>query len=179
MRFSCPARLFSAACEVRMRAIVIFCLIPVAAAAQDSNSGRALFETRCANCHGSDGNGGAFGPAIVSRLAARNDSDLASFLRTGAPRRGMPPFDLPDTEMRGLVAHLRTLRPIRSGTRAPAPMKFDTTEGGQIDGILLSAGIDDLQVRSADGRVHLLRRDGSRFRPVTTQTDWPSYDGGQ
>ena len=34
-----------------------------------------------------------------------------------------------------------------------------------------------MQLRTADGRVHLLRREGSRFREVTSQVDWSSYDG--
>ena len=39
-------------------------------------------------------------------------------------------------------------------------------------------GIDDLQIRTADARIHLMRRSGERFREVTSQTDWPAYDGG-
>src|SRR5262249_36058188 len=81
-------------------------------------------------------------------------------------------------EMRPLIAHLRSLRPIRSGARDPVRVKLETTTGSLIEGFLLGEGVEDLQVRSADGRVHLLRRSGSRVRPVTSQTDWPSYDGG-
>src|SRR5262245_51565257 len=151
-----------------MRASVFCCLISVAAAApQDTGAGRALFDSRCASCHGGDGNGGAFGPAIVSRLGTRNEVELASFLRSGAPNRGMPAFDLPDTEMRSLIAHLRSLGPIRTGAREPIRVRLETTTGSAVEGVLLSEGVDDLQVRSGDGRIHLLRRAGSRVRPVT------------
>src|SRR5262245_22275015 len=152
-----------------MRATVFCCLISVAAAApQETGPGRSLFESRCAACHGSDGNGGAFGPAIVSRLAARNDVELASFLRSGLPARGMPPADLPDTEMGQLIAHLRSLRPIRSAAREPIRVKLETTTGSAVEGFLIGEGIEDLQVGSGDGRVRLLRRAGPRFRPVTS-----------
>ena len=32
-------------------------------------------------------------------------------------------------------------------------------------------------MRTPDGRVHLLRKSGERYREVTSQADWPSYDG--
>jgi alcohol dehydrogenase (cytochrome c) len=162
-----------------MRTAVFLALISTAAAApQDSAPGRALFDTRCASCHGGDGNGGAFGPPIVSRVPARNDSDLAAFLRAGAPERGMPAADLPPADMGQLIGYLRSLRPPRAGARGPVSVKLDTTDGHGIEGVLIGEGIDDLQVRTADGKVHLLRRAGSRVRPVTSQEDWPHYDGG-
>ena len=162
-----------------MRILVLCAVISTAAAApQDSGAGHALFESRCAACHGGDGNGGAFGPEIVSRIPARDDAGLAGFLRIGVPDRGMPAFQLAELEMRQLTAYLRTLRPPRAGARTPVRVKLDLTSGGAMEGVLLSEGIEDLQVRTGDGRVHLLRRAGSRARPVTSQNDWPSYDGG-
>lgn len=161
-----------------MRTIVFCCFISAAIAAPQETGGRALFDSRCAACHGGDGNGGAFGPAIVTALPARSDSELAAFIRSGAPGRGMPPSNLPDSEMQTLVVYLRSLRPPRSGVRAPVRVKLESTTGETIEGTLLAEGIDDLQVRSAEGHVHLLRRAGSRVRPVTSQADWPSYDGG-
>src|SRR5438067_475219 len=120
-----------------MRTAVFCCLISVAAAvAQDTGGGRAMFESRCAACHGGDGDGGAFGPAIVSRVAARSDADLASLIPSGVPDRGMPASDLPDAEMRQLITHLRTLRPIRGGARDPVHVKLQTTTGGSIEGLL-------------------------------------------
>ena len=49
--------------------------------------------------------------------------------------------------------------------------------GGTIDGVVLGEGFDDLQVRTADGRVRLLRREGDRVREVTSETGWPTYNG--
>src|SRR5215471_9773031 len=98
-----------------MRTAGICCWIPVAVAApQNMGVGLALFDNRCASCHGGDGSGGAFGPAIVASLGTRNDVELASFVRSGAPGRGMPAFNLADSEMRDLIVYLRSLRPQRT-----------------------------------------------------------------
>ena len=35
----------------------------------------------------------------------------------------------------------------------------------------------DLQLLSDDQRIHLLRKVGDRYRPVTSQADWPTYNG--
>ena len=45
-------------------------------------------------------------------------------------------------------------------------------------GFVIRQSFEDLQLRLADGGIRLFRRAGDRFRPVTSETDWPSYDGG-
>ena len=53
-----------------------------------------------------------------------------------------------------------------------------TTDGQRITGRVLNEGNTDLQLREANGRIRLLRKaDGDRFRVVTSQTDWPTYNG--
>jgi alcohol dehydrogenase (cytochrome c) len=145
------------------------------ASAQAPEAGRRQFEAVCASCHGGDGNGGERGPAIVTRLAGRRDNELAAFLREGLPAAGMPGFPIPDPEMRELVAFLRTLRP-KEGA-APAPVTVATTDGRTLAGVALNRSSFDLQVLSDDRRIHLLRKAGELYRPVTSQTDWPAYHG--
>ena len=55
--------------------------------------------------------------------------------------------------------------------------KSQTTDGKTLDGEVLNQGFDDLQLRTDDNRVHLLRRAGDKFREVTSSTDWPGYNG--
>jgi alcohol dehydrogenase (cytochrome c) len=146
--------------------------------AQAVDPGRTTFETRCAPCHGATGNGGDTGPPIASRIWSRDDEALAAFIRAGVPARGMPPQPIADPGMAELVKYLRVLQ--RRAADAPAPKRsqIQTTDGRTLDGQVIAEGFDDLQLRTADERVHLLRRAGARFREVTPGADWPTYNGG-
>ena len=51
--------------------------------------GRQVFVSRCAGCHGSDGNGGELGPGIATRVPRRKATRSSSTLfRQGRARRG-------------------------------------------------------------------------------------------
>jgi alcohol dehydrogenase (cytochrome c) len=53
-----------------------------------------------------------------------------------------------------------------------------TTDGKILEGRVLGEGLTDLQIQTRDKQVHLLRKEaGGRYRPVTSQIDWPTYDG--
>ena len=153
-------------------------LLPMAVGllGQNVEPGRKAFESRCARCHGADGNGGEMGPAITLRLTTRDDQQLASLIRDGLPARGMPPSDVADPELADLVKFLRTIQR-RADSRPIVRMKLQTTAGKSLDGQVLGEGFDDLQLRTDDKRVHLLRRAGDRFREVTSEMDWPTYNG--
>lgn len=57
---------------------------------------------------------------------------------------------------------------------------FTTMEGQTIRGAVVNEGATDVQVREADGRIRLLRKaEGGRVRVVTSQTDWPTYNGDE
>ena len=150
-------------------------LLPAAALAQDIDPGRRTFEATCGRCHGADGNGAEMGPSIVQRLRARDDRQLAALIREGIPLRGMPPTMLPDAEMATLVRYLRSIE--REPPPEAAPRTFQTAAGAAITGVVLGEGFNDLQIRTVDGRVHLLRRQGDRVREVTSETGWPGYNG--
>ena len=151
-------------------------LLASAAAAQAVDPGRQAFEVRCARCHGADGNGGEMGPTIVLRLSAHNDEQLTSLIRQGLPARGMPPMPVADPEMGALLKFLRTIQRA-PGAGQPTVQSFQTTDGRTVQGQVTGQGVDDLQLRSSDGRVHLYRRTGERWREVTSETSWPTYNG--
>jgi alcohol dehydrogenase (cytochrome c) len=159
-------------------AILSFCVwLPASIAlAQSLDPGSQVFVNRCAACHGTDGNGGELGPAITARVPSRTDEDLASLFRQGLPSAGMPAFpSLSDADIRELIRYLRTLRP-RSGSgfmRTKVPL----IRGGVIEGLILNQSALDLQLLGDDRRIHLFRKSGGAYRPVTSQADWPSYNG--
>jgi alcohol dehydrogenase (cytochrome c) len=163
---------------IRLAGFCLLALLPTALGlpGQNVEPGRKAFESRCARCHGADGNGGEMGPAITLRLTPHDDQQLASLVRAGLPARGMPPSDVGEPEMTDLVKFLRTIQR-RADSRPIVRMKVQTTAGKSLDGQLLGEGFDDLQLRTDDRRVHLLRRAGDRFREVTSEMDWPTYNG--
>ena len=155
-------------------ALACFALTAATAGAQVTG-GRQLYESRCARCHGGDAAGGESGPGIVSQIDARADADLTDFLRAGRPAAGMPALDgnaATADEMKALVTYLRTLVPT-SRTAPPVVVrkKVRLTSGETLEGRVLNEGMSDLQLRTNDQRIHLLRKfPGDRYRLVTSQT---------
>ena len=143
--------------------------------AQTPESGRRQYDTLCSRCHGGDGRGGELGPAISTRVGSHTDRELAALIRQGLPGKGMPGVAVPDAAMRRLLAFVRTLR--SSEPDPPASITVKTTDGQVLEGHALNQTSYDLQLAAGDTRVHLLRRDGERYRPVTSQADWPTYNG--
>jgi alcohol dehydrogenase (cytochrome c) len=160
-----------------MRAISILVWLVASAVpcpAQDAVRGRTLFDLHCARCHGGDANGGQYGPGIATRMALRSDADLALLIREGIPQRGMPPTPLSDADDRALGAFLRTLRP-REG---PLPaVQARLVDGSTVAGLAMNRSHADLQLLDESGRLRLLRAEGNRFRPVTSEQEWPTYHG--
>jgi alcohol dehydrogenase (cytochrome c) len=154
----------------------ILFLLPLMALAQ-SPDGRVAFQSRCSGCHGTDGNGGEHAPSILTSLATKNDEALGTIIRDGVPLKGMPSFkQLPDAEVRAIVAHMRTIAPRRRGF-APVRLKVQLTDGTSLDGFAVGRTSRELQLRTDDQRIHLLRKAGEQYRRVTSQSDWPSMHG--
>ena len=155
---------------------VLLTLVATSSDAQTTDAGRLVYSSRCAGCHGSNGGGGELGPSIVMRVPARTDEELRTVIQQGLLTAGMPAFaNLSSTEMRDLIAFLRSLRP-REGS-GPVRTKIALTAGGPLEGLILNQGIDDLQLLGDDRKLYLLRKEGDRYRRVTSQADWPSYNG--
>ena len=94
----------------------------------------------------------------------------------------MPGFPaLTDVEASDLIAFVRTLKPRNAAP--PLRSRFTLTDGKALEGLVLNKTHADVQVLGSDQRIHLLRPDGERpngerYRTVTSQADWPSYNGG-
>ena len=144
--------------------------------AQAIDPGRKAFESRCARCHGADGNGGEMGPRISTRLPNLDAPQLSKVIRDGIPTKGMPPIVIDDRELGDLVKFVRTLER-REEDRPVVRARVAMADGRTLDGVVLGEGFDDMQLRTDDGRVHLLRRAGDRFRSVTSDPSWPTYNG--
>ncbi len=141
---------------VELAALLLLVLAPAAALAGDA---RALFESRCATCHGSKGDGQGIAAYLLNprprdltrgtfRLRSTptgtlpTDDDLFRTITEGIPGTAMPPAaDLSEADRRSLVAHVKTLAPafgeegpgtpIRIGA-APAPTPERVAAGAEL-----------------------------------------------
>jgi alcohol dehydrogenase (cytochrome c) len=157
--------------------VVLGTLGAVPAIAQPADAGKRTFDTVCSRCHGADGGGGDMGPPIGLRMAALDDAALSALIVNGRIERGMPPSPLPPADLRRLVSYLRVLQ---RDTKEQPPKRLSAllVDGRTLDGIVVNEGFHDVQLRTADDRLHLLRRAGDRYRAVSTTADWPLYNGG-
>lgn len=74
-------------------------------------SGHSLFLQNCAFCHGRDAAGGESGPDLTrSRLVARdvNGNNIGPVVLNGRPGKGMPAFNLSETQITALAAFIHT-----------------------------------------------------------------------
>jgi cytochrome c oxidase cbb3-type subunit 3 len=110
---------------------VLLALIPLAALQADSTSeGRDLYNRSCTTCHGLNGAAGDRAPALAAEREYLRTSaeDIFEAIRHGIPGSLMPASALPDTDIRKIVAYIRSLR-------APAseqPVSGDVSHGEAI-----------------------------------------------
>lgn len=85
-------------------------------------SGRRIFESRCASCHGLDGRGTERAPNIANdaKLQRRTNAALQRSIQNGIPAAGMPAFStMDDITARSVVAYVRLLQGKTLSSRAP------------------------------------------------------------
>jgi alcohol dehydrogenase (cytochrome c) len=145
------------------------------ASAQDIPAGQRSFENRCGRCHGAEGNGSEMGPSVFNGLSQRNDSQLGTLIRTGVPGR-MPGNQINDDDLLTLTKHLRLMQ-AKSTARPSQRVKLTMTDGKVLEGVALGQGFTDRQIRTDDGKVHLLRRVADKYREATPGVDWPGFNG--
>jgi len=80
--------------------------------AASAMAGRKLFRQHCSGCHGAEGTGTRYAPALQSDRVQAMDADaLFHFVTNGDLRRGMPAWSrLPDERRWQIVAYLKSLR---------------------------------------------------------------------
>ena len=120
------------------------------------------------------------GPAIARRISNLTDAQLKTTILEGLPSRGMPAVNVPAADLPPLFAFLRSLRPARGGRGfQPYAATIKLKGGGTLDGSIISESFDEAALMTTgDRRIHLLRKlPGGAFREVTSQSDWPTYNG--
>ncbi len=164
-----------------LRAGLLLCAFASLAAADGEES----YQSRCALCHGGDASGSDRARSILPVLDARGPEALARIITEGDPTLGMPAFNLAADELDPLIAYLKALAaaapPAARDPRAPRPRpgELPLADGGVVAGTILNESSFDAQLRTADGRLRLLRRAGDAWNPAAIEpfVDWPSYNG--
>jgi len=93
-------------------ALAVVLSLPLSAHAQSAD----LFKSKCAMCHGADGTGSAMGKKMgahdftTAEVQKMSDADLTAAITNG--KNKMPKYGdkLKPEEIKGLVAHIRTLK---------------------------------------------------------------------
>ncbi len=82
--------------------------------------GRKLFNNACSGCHCPHGEGGR-GPKLSEGDLVRGAKDerLFSSIKNGVPGTDMPPFPLPDEQIRELLGFIRSLSAPAADTNVP------------------------------------------------------------
>ena len=171
--------------------------------AQPAGGPARTFASQCSICHGGDANGTDRAPGILPFVRSHSDAEVSALVHTGRPDRGMPKFDWSDSELQDLTAGLRRLvagpaaatagaGPGRGGRGAggpggrggfggfqPQPATLNMQDGTTLAGMLTSSAHFSATLQTADGKIHLLARNGDTYteKPIEPKLDWLNYDG--
>ena len=111
---------------VRWLAGLAFSVVMGTTLAQPVPDAMKLYEQRCAVCHGDDASGSDRGPALSrSRsLRTRSLNEIHDIVQKGTAS-GMPPFPLPEDQLRALAGFIRSM----NGSALDTPPSGDTAAG--------------------------------------------------
>lgn len=86
---------------------------PAAKKAPSVKEGASVFRSNCSPCHGLNARGGGRGPDLTAGRWNHGSTDAAIFrtISQGVPGTEMPANPLEDSEIRSIIAYLRSLSP--------------------------------------------------------------------
>ncbi len=80
----------------------------MAVAACGATTGKQLYAQHCGGCHGDKGQGGA-GANLQGKLAHPGSKAMFGIVKNGVQDTAMPASDLPDPDIRKVVAYVQQL----------------------------------------------------------------------
>jgi putative heme-binding domain-containing protein len=114
------------ACCIRLITI----LVALISLADVIAEGRGIYNQSCTRCHGLNATAGDRAPALAAQreYLRTSEAELFDAIRNGIPGSSMPASTLPDTDIRKVVAYLRSLR----APASEAPAAGDAAHGQEI-----------------------------------------------
>lgn len=150
-------------------------LLPCIVAAQDPAmniiAGKAQFQQTCGFCHGPDARG-ASGPDLIRSSLVSHDVDgnlIGEVVRNGRPEKGMPAFQLPETDVRNIAQFLHAEAHSAASVAREIPSEYPIAK-------LLVGNADDGKVYFGEhcGICHSPSGDlahiATRYKPFDLQT---------
>src|SRR5215510_13539820 len=127
LEFTRILKLGSLACQISFLAAFLSVFMKAQDRAIGTPESNQIFVARCGGCHGPDARGSDRGPSLVNvrRLRTRSVQQLRDIIQKGIPGTGMPPFDLPASELNALAGLIRSL----NGPAAETVMSGDPAAG--------------------------------------------------
>src|ERR1700761_1334523 len=89
-------------------------------------AGKAVFQQNCGFCHGPDGRG-ASGPDLIRSPLVSHDVNgnlIAPVVRNGRPEKGMPAFQLGDTEIANIAQFLHAEAKVAASVYQRIPSEY-------------------------------------------------------
>ena len=89
-------------------------------------AGKAAFQQTCGFCHGRDARG-ASGPDLLRSSIVSHDVDgnlIGQVVHNGRPERGMPAFQLPDSEIKEIAAFLHEQASVAASVAREIPSEY-------------------------------------------------------
>jgi cytochrome c oxidase cbb3-type subunit III len=89
-------------------------------------AGKRAFQQTCGFCHGPDGRG-ASGPDLIRSAVISHDVNgnlIGEVVRSGRPEKGMPAFQLPDSQIREIAEFLHAEAQLASSVARRMPSEY-------------------------------------------------------
>lgn len=89
-------------------------------------AGKAQFQQTCGFCHGPDARG-ASGPDLIRSPIVSHDvngDEIGKVVRNGRPEKGMPAFQLPDTDIKNIAEFLHAEALVASSVAKRIPSEY-------------------------------------------------------
>ena len=161
-------------------------------------SGKKLYASRCASCHGSHGEGSGNVPTLAGKLDSVTAGELFWFITTGDANNGMPAWAiLPEQQRWQIVSYIRSPAMVQTETensvlpaeavttsklKAPPPLApftdFRYEEPGRVHKITVSDLPQPYATRSADNGPKLVSRPAKAWPKAPTGFKVEQYATG-